>query len=106
MEWVYGRILGEVGGSSLTIPDLRWEIAPMLVYAMICGVGIWPSRKHLQIYLAMLASIAASLEFSGGSIKWSVSFARAAHDWEVNIFASFFKVLFFARLRRKGEDKL
>jgi hypothetical protein len=40
MEWVYGRILGEVGGSSLTIPDLRWEIAPMLVYAMICGVGI------------------------------------------------------------------
>jgi hypothetical protein len=27
---VYGRILGEVGGSSLTIPDLRWEIGQFL----------------------------------------------------------------------------
>jgi hypothetical protein len=24
--WVYGRILGEVGGISLAIPDLRWDM--------------------------------------------------------------------------------
>jgi hypothetical protein len=25
---VYGKILGEVGGSSLAIPNLRWEMTP------------------------------------------------------------------------------
>lgn len=36
------------------------------------------------------ASIVDNLEFLGGSTQWNVSFAREAHDWEVNIFASFF----------------
>lgn len=29
----------------------------------------------------------------GGSIQWNVSFVREAHDWEVDVFASFFQVL-------------
>jgi hypothetical protein len=37
------------------------------------------------------ASVAANLEFLGGSIQWNVSFVRAAHDWEVDVFASFFR---------------
>jgi hypothetical protein len=30
------------------------------------------------------AFVAAHFEFSGGAIKWYMSFARAAHDWEVD----------------------
>jgi hypothetical protein len=44
-----------VGGSSLVLPDLRWDIAPKLVSRMICSVGIWPLRKTFHIYLALLA---------------------------------------------------
>jgi len=35
-----------------------------------------------------------------------VNFARVAHDWEVDVFASFFRVLYSARMRQVGEDKL
>jgi hypothetical protein len=52
------------------------------------------------------ASVAAHLEILGGSNQWNVSFARAAHDWEVDVFASFFRVLYSVRVRREGEDKL
>jgi hypothetical protein len=30
------------------------------------------------------------LEFVGGSNQWNVRFARAAQDWEMDIFAFFF----------------
>jgi hypothetical protein len=42
------------------------------------------------------------VEFLGGAIKWNVSFTRAAHDWEVEAFASFFRVLHLAKVRRVG----
>jgi hypothetical protein len=29
-----------------------------------------------------------------------------AHDWEVDVFASFFKVLYSVRVRQEGKDKL
>jgi hypothetical protein len=35
-------------------------------------------------------SIAVYLEFLGGSNKWNVSFARAAQDWKVDVFVSFY----------------
>jgi hypothetical protein len=34
----------------------------------------------------------AHLELSGGPIKWNISFARAAHDWKMDVFVSFFRV--------------
>jgi hypothetical protein len=37
------------------------------------------------------ASVAAQLELYSGSIQCNVSLARAAHDWEVDVFASFFR---------------
>jgi len=37
------------------------------------------------------AFVAAHLKLSGDSIEF-VSFARTAHDWEVDVFASFFRV--------------
>jgi hypothetical protein len=41
------------------------------------------------------ASSAANLEFLGDSNLWNVSFTRAAHDWDVDDFASFFFSFFF-----------
>jgi hypothetical protein len=38
--WVYGRILGVVGGSFVVILDLRWEMAPRLDYGVSIGIGI------------------------------------------------------------------
>jgi hypothetical protein len=52
MVWVYEKILGGVGGRSLTIPDLKWEMASKLVSGMIFVAGIWPLRaltKPFQI---------------------------------------------------------
>jgi hypothetical protein len=35
------------------------------------------------------ALVEANLEFLGGSKLWNVSFSREAHDYEVEVFASF-----------------
>jgi hypothetical protein len=35
------------------------------------------------------ASVADNMEVLGGSILWNMSFVREAHDWEVDVFASF-----------------
>jgi len=37
------------------------------------------------------ASVAAQLELYSGSIQCNVSLARAAHDWEVDVFALLFR---------------
>ena len=34
----------------------------------------------------------AHLKLSGGSNQWNVSFARAIHDWVVDVFPLFFRV--------------
>jgi hypothetical protein len=52
------------------------------------------------------ASIADHLELFGGSNRWNVSFARAAQNWVVDIFASFFQVLHSTRVKIVSEDKL
>jgi hypothetical protein len=52
------------------------------------------------------ASVAVNLEFLGGSNHWNVSFVRAAHDWEVDVFASFFQVLYSVRVNRDCEDQM
>jgi hypothetical protein len=36
------------------------------------------------------AAVADNLEHLGDSIQWNVSFTREAHDWEVDVFVSFF----------------
>jgi len=41
-----------------------------------------------------------------GSYQWDVSFFRAAHDWEVDVLASFFSLLYSSRANYDGEDKL
>ena len=52
------------------------------------------------------ASVADNMEVLGGSIQWNVSFVREAHDWEVDVFASFFQVLHSAIVSRGRADRL
>jgi hypothetical protein len=52
------------------------------------------------------ASVADNLDLLGGSNQWSVSFSRKVHDWEVDVFASFFQVLHSVNVRRDSKDKL
>ena len=52
------------------------------------------------------ASMEDNYEVLGGTNQWNVSFSREAHDWEVEVFASFFQVLHTARVRQGGADRL
>jgi hypothetical protein len=52
------------------------------------------------------ALVAAHLDSTSGSLQWDVSFIRAAHDWEVDVLASFFILLYSIRVIREGEDKV
>jgi hypothetical protein len=52
------------------------------------------------------ASVADNMEILGGSIQWDVSFVREAHDWEVDVFASFFQVLHSVTVSRDRADRL
>jgi hypothetical protein len=58
-----------------------------------CG-GAAPKVTFLVLYgLACVkdASIVVNLEFLSDSNQWNVNFARAAYNWEVDLFASFSK---------------
>jgi len=63
-------------------------------FGMIYGVGIIFLKEAFPVLFgidrAKDASIVDNLEFLGGSTQWNMNFAREAHDWEVNVFASFF----------------
>lgn len=84
LKWVYARTLEGVVGSSLAILDYRWEMTPLLVSGIICGVGIWLLKDTfpdlLGIACAKDASVVVHLEFSGGFTQWNLSFARVAYD--------------------------
>ena len=44
------------------------------------------------------ASVVAHLELADGYNCWNVSFVRVTHDWEVDVFASFFNLLYSVRV--------
>jgi hypothetical protein len=46
------------------------------------------------------------MKIHGGSIQWNMSFARTAHNWEVDVFTLLFRVLYLGKVRWEGEDKL
>jgi len=52
------------------------------------------------------ALVAAHLVLESGSLQWDVNFMRAAHEWEVEVLASFFTLLYSIRVRSEGDDKL
>jgi hypothetical protein len=52
------------------------------------------------------ASVADNMEILGCSSQWNVSFVRKTHDWEVDVFASFFQMLHSAMVSRDRADRL
>jgi hypothetical protein len=52
------------------------------------------------------ASVANNMEILSGSTQLNVSFVREAHDWEIDVFASFFQVLQSAIVSRGRADRL
>jgi len=52
------------------------------------------------------AHVADHLVMVNGSYQWDVNFFRTAHDWEVEVLASFFSLLYSSRVDREGEDQL
>lgn len=50
--------------------------------------------------------VANHLEIPKSFIQWNMSFARAAYNWEVDVFASFFQVLYLGIVRLESEVKL
>jgi hypothetical protein len=51
------------------------------------------------------ASMADNMEILGGSVQWNASFVREAHDWEVDVFASF-QILHSTRVNSDRADCL
>jgi hypothetical protein len=104
MRRVCGKILEGVGGSFLFIPNLRWEMTSKLDYDMASGMGIRSLRNFFFLDLHSIvcvkdAFVADYLELSNNSHKWNVSFIKDAHEREVEVFASFFNLLYSFRLR-------
>jgi hypothetical protein len=58
---------------------------------MWCGDTVLKEAFPVLFEIARVkdASVVDNLELLGGSNQWSVSFSREAHDWEVDVFASF-----------------
>jgi hypothetical protein len=52
------------------------------------------------------ALVVAHMGSESGSLQWDVGFIRAAHDWEVDVLASFFTLLYSIRVRSVGDGKL
>jgi hypothetical protein len=50
--------------------------------------------------------VACLLDFYSDSHQWNVCFLRAAQDLEVDLFTSFFNLLYSLRLKWDGEYKL
>jgi hypothetical protein len=84
-------------GSRISFWQVKWcrDVALKVAFPVLYGLAC-----------AKDASIATNLEILGGSNQWNVSFARVVHDWEVDVFASFFQVLHSASMRKGCVDQL
>jgi hypothetical protein len=66
-----------------------------------------------EAFLGLFGSVCANdtfvanhMENPGGFVKWNVSFARAAHYWEVDVFVLVLPGVVFRESKREGEGKL
>jgi hypothetical protein len=77
-----------------------------------CGV-VWCGEMPLKGAFLVLydiardkdAHVADHLVVVNGSYQWDVSFFRATHDWEVDVLAPFFSLLYSSKVDREGEDQ-
>lgn len=56
--------------------------------------------------IACVKDVADHLVVVSGSYQWDVRFFRAVHDWEVDVMASFFSLLYSSRVVHDGGDRL
>jgi hypothetical protein len=52
------------------------------------------------------ASIVDNMDFTGGTLQWNVSCFQLVYDWELEVLASFYTLLYSHRMSREGEDKI
>jgi hypothetical protein len=52
------------------------------------------------------AVVAENLEWLADSFQWNVSFIKEAHDWEVDVFTSFFHLLRSVKVNKDNKDSL
>ena len=83
----------------------------------VCGNSVrfwsdlWCGERPLRFAFPLLFTIARDKdamvadywEGNSGSGVWNVQFVRAANDWELEVFSSFFN-LFYAKVIRSGVD--
>jgi len=97
LRWGCRRTSEKVRTLSQALVELMWGMEPGLAFGMICGMGTHPLKQLFKLYSvfaqAQDALVANNLEFFGSSNQWNVSFTKETHDWEVDIFASFLRVL-------------
>jgi hypothetical protein len=76
-------------------------------YDLWCGDMAFKNSFLVSLGIACANDtyVATHVEFSGGAIYWNVSFARAAHDWEVDTFTLYFMMLYLVTMRWEGKDK-
>ena len=51
-------------------------------------------------------SIADHRDCLNGYVQWNVTFIRRVHDWEVEVLASFYTLLYSHTMRGEGEDRM
>jgi len=102
--WVYGRILEKV--ERLFSSYTRFEVGDRTKISF--WHDLWVGNMTLKAAFPALFGIAAAkyAYVANNSEFLGVSFTREAHNWEVNVFASFFQMLHSVTVRRGGEDKL
>jgi hypothetical protein len=89
-RWVYGRILEGVGKFySHTRFEVGNSTKVSLWHDLSCvNLALKDSFRGLfGIECVKDAFVASQSDFSGGFTQWNVSYARTAHDWEVDVFA-------------------
>jgi hypothetical protein len=52
------------------------------------------------------AYVADHMQQYHGTFQWQVNFVRAAHDWELESFSTFFELIYSAKVSGQGEDRL
>jgi hypothetical protein len=106
-EWCFNEPLGTYGVGLRNYMRRGWEkfsshakfemgdsFKVSFWHDLCCGnmalKGAFPDL--FGIVCAKDVFVAAHLKFSSASTQWNVSLVRSAHDWEVDVIASFFKV--------------
>ena len=90
--------------------DLIQEMGPKIKFREdVWCEALTPKEVFPSLYdIASVkeASIVVNMDLWSGSLQRNVSFSRLVHNWEVEVLASFYTLLYSHRMRREGEDQI